>query len=103
MLCQSAVPSLCRSGRVAGAGFAAVESHDVRAPMRLGGGDLADAVEFTFEIGPVARALREAQAGPELRARVAEAIRDALAAYVEGGAPILPAAAWVFTARSPGA
>jgi SAM-dependent methyltransferase len=90
-------------GLLESAGFGAVEAHDVRAPMRIGGGDLAEAVEFTLEIGPAASALREAEAGPELRARVAEAIRDALAPHAEGGAPILPAAAWVFTARSPAA
>lgn len=84
-----------------GAGFAGVEAEDVREPLGIGGGDLDDAVEFVLEIGPAARVLREAGAGPELRARIAETIREALAPFVVDGKPMLPSAAWVFGARAP--
>jgi SAM-dependent methyltransferase len=90
-------------GLLESAGFARVETHDVREPLSLGGGSLDDAVEFALEIGPAASALREAGAGPELRAKIAAEVRDALAPFVgPGGSPSLPSAAWIFTARSGG-
>ena len=92
---RARVQGLLESG-----GFAAVEVHDVREPLRLGGGSLDEAVEFALEIGPAASALREAGAGPELRARVADAVREALAPFAAGGTPSLPSAAWIFTART---
>jgi len=84
------------------AGFSEVEAHDVREPIRLGGGGLDEAVEFVLEIGPAASALREAGASPELRAQIAGSLREALAPFAAGGAPTLPSAAWIFTARARG-
>ena len=88
-------------GMLESAGFAAWSSQDVREPLTLGGGSLDDAVEFALEIGPAASALREAGAGPELRAKVAAEVRAALAPFATAaGTPSLPSAAWIFTARS---
>jgi SAM-dependent methyltransferase len=92
-----------RVGRVLGAGgFADVALEDVRIPLALGGGTLEGAVELALEIGPGATALREANAGPELRARVADAIREALAPFAASGRVQIPSAVWVVTARNPG-
>jgi SAM-dependent methyltransferase len=90
-------------GLLEAAGFSSVEAGDVREPLRLGGGSLDDAVEFALEVGPAASVLREAGAGPELRAQVAASVREALEPYAAGGSPSLPSAAWIFTARNPGA
>jgi SAM-dependent methyltransferase len=90
------------AGLLGAAGFAGVVRDDVRETLRLGGGDLDAAVDFALEIGPASAALREADAGPELRARVAAAVRDALAPFAAGGAVRLPSAAWRFGARNPG-
>jgi SAM-dependent methyltransferase len=84
------------------AGFADVARDDVREPLRFGGGDLDGAVDFALELGPAARALREANAGPELRARVAASVREALVPFASGGAVSMPSAAWRFGARNPG-
>jgi SAM-dependent methyltransferase len=89
-------------GILAAAGFAEIACDDVRQPLALGGGDLDDAVDFALELGPASAALREAGAGPELRARVAESVREALAPYAAGGGLSLPSAAWRFGARNPG-
>jgi SAM-dependent methyltransferase len=89
-------------GILAAAGFADVACDDVREPLSLGGGDLDDAVEFALELGPTSAALREAGAGPELRAQVAASIREALAPHAVAGRLSLPSAAWRFEARNPG-
>ncbi len=87
---------------LAAAGFAGIVCDDVREPLRFGGGDLDGAVDFALEIGPAAHALREAAAGPELRAQVAASVREALAPFAAGGSVAMPSAAWRFGARNPG-
>jgi SAM-dependent methyltransferase len=87
---------------LAAAGFADVACDDVRQPLALGGGELDDAVEFALELGPTSAVLREAGAGPELRAKVAASMREALAPHVAGGRLSLASAAWRFHARNPG-
>jgi SAM-dependent methyltransferase len=85
-----------------GAGYAGVELEDLREPLVLGGGTLDGAVEFSLEIGPAATALRETNPGPEVRARVADAIREALAPFAASGKLQMGSAAWIATARNPG-
>jgi SAM-dependent methyltransferase len=83
-------------------GLADVAFEDLRLPFLLGGGGLDDAVEFSLEIGPASAALREANAGPELRARVASAVREELAEFVDPqGRVAMPSAAWLVSARNP--
>jgi SAM-dependent methyltransferase len=89
-------------GILAAGGFSDIAIEDVRLPLALGGGGLDGAVEFSLEIGPVASALREAEAGPELRAQAADAIREALAPFAAAGSLRMPSAAWVATARRAG-
>jgi SAM-dependent methyltransferase len=89
-------------GILAGGGLADVALEDLREPIALGGGALDDAVAFSLEIGPAASALREADAGPALRAKVADAIREALAPHAARGPLRMSAAAWIVTARNPG-
>ena len=84
------------------AGFDRVRLDPRKEHLAPGGGGLRDAVEILIEIGPVARVLREADAGPELRRRVAGAIQDALAPFKSHDGVRLPAATWIVTARRPG-
>ena len=73
-----------------------------RLPLSLGGGSLDEAVEFALEVGPASAALREADVGPDVRARVAGAVRAALAPFAgPGGAVSLASAAWLVSARNP--
>lgn len=89
-------------GILAKAGFAelAIEPHEVA--MQLGAGNVEDALELFLVIGPVGQALREAQAGPEVRARVEEALRTVFERFRTPHGVEAPAAAWIVTARNPG-
>jgi SAM-dependent methyltransferase len=84
-----------------GGGLADVAVADLREPIALGGGTLDGAVAFALEIGPAATALREAGGGPEVRAQVADAMREALAPYAASGELRMASAAWLVTARNP--
>ena len=75
----------------------AVASHDVE--LELGGGDLDEATELLLEVGPVAGALRVAQANPEQRERVRTAVREALSAFRGPRGLRAPAGTWLVTAR----
>ena len=84
------------------AGLADVAFEDLRLPLALGGGGLDEAVEFALEIGPASAALREADVGPELRERVARAVREALAPFADAEERVrLASAAWIVSARNP--
>jgi SAM-dependent methyltransferase len=84
---------------LAAAGFEDVAVRAETVEMRPGGGDVEEAVETFLEVGPVAGLLRQQEAGPALRARVREAVRDAfLAARGEEGLR-LGSAVWIVTAR----
>lgn len=83
------------------AGFADVEVESAEEPMRLGGGRIDDALELFLSVGPVGAALRDAQAGPDLRARVLEAVREALESFRTPRGLEAPAAAWIVTAHRP--
>jgi SAM-dependent methyltransferase len=82
-----------------GAGFADVAVRGEQVAMRPGGGDVDEAARTFLEVGPVAGLLREQGAGPELRARVEEAVRDAFAAARGEEGLALGSAVWIVTAR----
>lgn len=84
------------------AGFAAAQLEDVRVTLGIGGGGLDQAVRFLLEgVGPASAALREAD--PAVRPRVYAAVREALAPFETPAGIRMPAAAWIVTARAPGA
>ena len=89
-----------RVRRILGAaGFTEIEMEPC--PLALDaaiGGGLDGAVQSALEIGPVSRAL-EGQP-PDLRAAVAQSIREALVPYAKGDAVLLPASIWIVTARA---
>lgn len=89
--------------RVAGilkqAGFADVGIDALDQQMSTGA-DLDQAVTFASEVGPVSRVLGEVP--PEQKEKAVAAIRESFARLGAGGAPSLPAACWIATARNPG-
>jgi SAM-dependent methyltransferase len=80
-------------------GFGGVEIDPL--DLLLGAEPLEERVDSALRIGPLAGALRAANADEALMARVTEAVRRALAPH-EGadGLVKLPAAAWIVTARA---
>lgn len=82
------------------AGFSsiAMEPHDFALDVAIGQG-LDAAVQRTFDIGPVSRAV-EGQS-PAVVAAVTASIREVLAPFVKGRTVELPAAIWIVTARNP--
>ena len=88
------VPGILEAG-----GFEAVALERLEGQLAIGaGGDLARAVQFTLQMGPVSAALREA--GAELRLRAADAIRAALAPLASEAGVRAGYAAWIATARA---
>jgi SAM-dependent methyltransferase len=87
---------------LAGARFAEITIEPHEQAMQLGGAGVEAALELFLAIGPVGQALREAQAGPEVRARVEEALRRAFEQFRTPRGVEAPAAAWIVTARQPG-
>ncbi len=89
-----------RVRRILGAaGFTGIEMEPC--PLALDaaiGGGLDGAVQSALEIGPVSRALEGHP--PDLRAAVAQSIREALTPFAKGDAVPLPAAIWIVTARA---
>ncbi len=89
--------------RVAGilrqAGFADV-SIDALDQKMSSGANLDEAVVFASEVGPVSRVLGEA--APEQKEKAVAAIRETFVRLGNGGAPALPAACWIASARNPG-
>jgi SAM-dependent methyltransferase len=60
-----------------------------------------EATQRGLGMGPLSARLREIEAGPELRARVTEAVRGALQRFVTaGGQGEMPAAGWIASARA---
>lgn len=82
-----------------GAGFAQVKltPHDVEFDIAAGGG-LDAAVENMLEIGPTSRAFDRGDKAT--RAKLAEALRAALAPHVKGRSVPLGAAIWIVTAKN---
>jgi len=80
------------------AGFTAVHCEPYEAVLSMGGAATVDeAVEFSLEIGPVARLL--ADADTVTRTRVAQSVREALTLYARSEGVQLPAAVWIVQAR----
>lgn len=86
-------------GILADAGFADIEIEPI--DLRSGGDNLEDSVFMALRIGLLGAALRQAGADDALKRKVEEALRGALAAYVEDGVVKLPAAGWIVSARNP--
>jgi SAM-dependent methyltransferase len=89
-------------GLLEAAGFAGVEHEPLERAMQLGGGGTEEALELFLAVGPVGQALREAQAGPDVRARVLDALREAFERFRTPRGVEAPAAAWIVTARREG-
>jgi ubiquinone/menaquinone biosynthesis C-methylase UbiE len=80
------------------AGFTEVRCESHEAELSTGGAaTVEEAVEFSLEIGVVARLLRDAEAPG--RAQVAEAVRAALTPYANRHGVYLQGAAWIVSAR----
>jgi len=87
------------AGILAGGGFGGVEIEPL--DLLLGAEPLEERVDSSLRIGPLAGALRAANADAALMARVAEVVRRALEPHQgEDGLVKLPAAAWIATARA---
>jgi SAM-dependent methyltransferase len=65
---------------------------------QVGGNSLPDSLTLALRIGPLGARLREA---PELRPKMTEAVRDALARHVQDGKVWMDGAVWIVTARRP--
>ena len=83
-----------------GAGFADVDIARHDAPMILAGGGLEEAVAVLLDFGPTGRALADAGAGEDLKARIAADLRDGLRPYLTPAGVVLGASTWVVTARA---
>jgi len=87
-------------GALGAAGFVDVALEDVREPQNVAGAKtLDDAVSFLMIAGPAAAALKGAP--PDVRARVAASMREALAPFAGPSGVVLPAASWIVTAKRP--
>jgi SAM-dependent methyltransferase len=86
-------------GILEGAGFEKVRIDPWRGELAPGGGRLSTGVDLFLEIGPVSRVLREAGAGPEVKKRVVEAIREAIVPFEGPDGVRMPCATWIVTAR----
>lgn len=79
-------------------GFKDVSCESYEAGLSMGGArTLDEAVEFSLEIGPIARLLSDADMS--MRMRVAQAVREALTPYVSRHGVSLHSAAWIVLAR----
>ena len=83
-----------------GAGFTQVKltPHDVTFDL-AGGGGLEAAVENMLEIGSASRSYDRSDKA--MRAKLAQALRAALAPYAKGKSVTLGAAIWIVTAKNP--
>jgi hypothetical protein len=64
-----------------------------------GGVDLERSTEFLLQVGPLGRALRGVDGA--VRARVSDAVRDAVAPFLTPEGVQMPSAAWIVSARCP--
>lgn len=84
-------------GILEAAGFGDIAFADCAIDMRVGE-DLAEALGFYEQIGPISRALLEM--APDTRERALEVIAHALDPYVSADGVVLPGAYWIVTARA---
>jgi hypothetical protein len=111
---MSAMPDMLRDGRpgpfflsdparvraiLGDAGWQDVSLEPVGMPLHLGGAaTLDDAVEYSLQIGPAARAMADA---PEaLKPALAAALREALTPFASARGVFMDSAAFVVTARA---
>ena len=87
-------------GILEGAGFTSVAIEPLEGTLVVGGAgaSIEQAVEFTLQMGPTARALRETPS--DAVARVAVAVREALAPHMTPKGVMLGYAAWIVSAGS---
>ncbi|MBP1685220.1 MAG: SAM-dependent methyltransferase [Deltaproteobacteria bacterium] len=82
------------------AGFVALRIEALHETLAIGGQQgLDEAVGLLLQIGPLGRALVDVVG--EVRARVAESVRDAVAPFLTPLGVRMPAAAWIVTAAQP--
>ena len=80
------------------AGFAAAHCESYEAELNMGGATTLDeAVEFSVEIGPVARLLADVDAA--IRPRVVQSVREALTPYTSAKGVSVPSAVWIVQAQ----
>jgi SAM-dependent methyltransferase len=79
------------------AGFRSVKLEDWQGEIEIGA--RATALNFFCEVGPLSAALREADAGPDLREKVVQAIGEMLSGYETPDGIRMPVALWLVTAR----
>jgi SAM-dependent methyltransferase len=81
-----------------GAGWTHIQIDALEQPLGLAdGGGIEEAVEFALEVGPAARVVKDV--APDVKARVRDAVRDALLPFAGPGGVRLPSACWIVTAR----
>jgi hypothetical protein len=86
------------TGLLREAGYLEIAHTALELPIALAGGaPLESVVEFALEIGPLGRALTGTS--PDVRARVTDAVREALRPYQRDSGICMASAAWVFSAR----
>ncbi|PWT90364.1 MAG: SAM-dependent methyltransferase [Proteobacteria bacterium] len=82
-------------GILANAGFRSVAINALDAP--LGGADVEQTLNLSLNMGPLGAALRQ---HPELKAVVADAVRDMLSVHLTPNGVVMPAAVWIVTGQS---
>ena len=85
---------------LAGAGFAGITVEPIDELLVLSAGGLDEAVTQATEIGPLSRALRDVP--DDVRAKVTNAVRTALAPHLTKDGVRLPAACWLVKAVKSG-
>jgi len=84
---------------LASAGFTDINIEPHESALTMGGATtVEEAVDFVLEIGPISRLLLNA--GEEIRARVKEELRAALAPYAHQSGVHMSGAAWIVSAKS---
>ena len=86
-------------GILEGAGFEAIAIEPAHVTMTPGGGDLDEAADTILLVGPLASALREANADDALREQVRGAVRKAFEPHLRAGRVELGSAIWLVQAR----
>jgi ubiquinone/menaquinone biosynthesis C-methylase UbiE len=114
ILPPSAMPDMLRAGRpgpfscgdpahlraiLEGAGWKDVSLEPLEMPLHIGGASTLDeAVAYSLQIGPAARAMADAR--DELKPALASALRDALAPFAAPSGVFMDGAVWVASART---
>jgi hypothetical protein len=87
------------AGILVAAGFSGISAEPLEMPLRFGA-DVDAAVALALEIGPPARAVREA--GPAARNAAEPLLRDLFARHLGPHGVTLDGAAWLFRAVASG-